>query len=45
MRYMLIGRLAKAGIQPSVDVVGSSFDNALAETINGLYKQGHVVKR
>ena len=31
-------RLAKAGIQPSVGAVGSSYDNALAETINGLYK-------
>jgi transposase InsO family protein len=27
-----------AGIQPSVGAVGSSYDNALAETINGLYK-------
>ncbi|MGY1937717.1 IS3 family transposase [Nocardia gipuzkoensis] len=31
-------RLAEAGIQPSVGAVGSSFDNALAETGNGLYK-------
>jgi putative transposase len=31
-------RLAHAGIQPSVGAVGSSYDNALAETINGLYK-------
>jgi putative transposase len=31
-------RLAEAGIQPSVGAVGSSCDNALAETINGLYK-------
>jgi putative transposase len=31
-------RLADAGILPSVGAVGSSFDNALAETINGLYK-------
>jgi putative transposase len=30
--------LAEAGIQPSVGAVGSSYDNALAETINGLYK-------
>ena len=28
----------EAGIQPSVGAVGSSYDNALAETINGLYK-------
>ncbi len=31
-------RLAKAGIKPSVGSVGDSYDNALAETINGLYK-------
>jgi putative transposase len=31
-------RLAEAGIQPSVGAVGSSYDNALAESINGLYK-------
>jgi transposase InsO family protein len=33
-----IERLAEAGIQPSVGAVGSSYDNALTETINGLYK-------
>ena len=32
-------RLAQAGIQPSVNAVGSSFDNALAETINGYAQQ------
>jgi putative transposase len=31
-------RLTEAGIQPSVGAVGSSYDNTLAETINGLYK-------
>jgi transposase InsO family protein len=31
-------RLAKAGIEPSVGSRGDSYDNALAETINGLYK-------
>jgi transposase InsO family protein len=31
-------RLAEAGIQPSVGAVDSSYDNALAESINGLYK-------
>jgi len=31
-------RLAQAGIEPSVGSVGDSYDNALAETINGLYK-------
>lgn len=34
----LTERLAGAGIQPSVGAVGSSYDNALAETIIGLYK-------
>ncbi|WP_423915837.1 IS3 family transposase [Caballeronia sp.] len=31
-------RLAEAGIEPSVGSVGDSYDNALAETVNGLYK-------
>jgi putative transposase len=31
-------RLAEAGIAASVGSVGDSYDNALAETINGLYK-------
>ena len=31
-------RLGEAGIQPSVGSTGDSYDNALAETINGLYK-------
>src|ERR1700730_15487738 len=31
-------RLSEAGIEPSVGSVGDSYDNALAETINGLYK-------
>jgi putative transposase len=31
-------RLLEAGIEPSVGSVGDSYDNALAETINGLYK-------
>jgi transposase InsO family protein len=31
-------RLAEAGIDPSVGSKGDSYDNALAETINGLYK-------
>ena len=31
-------RLQDAGIEPSVGSVGDSYDNALAETINGLYK-------
>ena len=31
-------RLAQAGIEPSVDSVGDSYDNALAETVIGLFK-------
>jgi transposase InsO family protein len=31
-------RLAEAGIESSVGSVGDSYDNALAETVNGLYK-------
>uniref|UniRef100_UPI00035D4375 IS3 family transposase n=1 Tax=Thioalkalivibrio sp. ALE30 TaxID=1158181 RepID=UPI00035D4375 len=31
-------RLGEAGLQPSVGRVGDSYDNALAETLNGLYK-------
>jgi putative transposase len=31
-------RLTEAGIEPSVGTTGDSYDNALAETINGLYK-------
>ena len=39
-------RLAEAGIEPSVGSVGNSYDNALAETINGLYQgRGHPSTR
>jgi transposase-like protein len=31
-------RLAEADVEPSVGSVGDSYDNALAETIIGLYK-------
>ncbi len=31
-------RLKEAGLEPSAGSVGDSYDNALAETINGLYK-------
>ena len=37
-------RLAQAGIEPSVGSVGDSYDNALAETVNGLFKT-EVVRR
>jgi putative transposase len=36
---------AEAGIEPSVGSVGDSYDNALAETINGLYKAEVVHRR
>ena len=38
-------RLAEAGIEPSVGRVGDSYDNALAETINGLYKAELIHRR
>ncbi len=38
-------RLAEAGIEPSVGSVGESFDNALAETINGLFKAEVIHQR
>jgi transposase InsO family protein len=38
-------RLAEAGIEGSVGSVGDSYDNALAETINGLYKTEVIRKR
>jgi len=38
-------RLAEAGIEPSVGSVGDSYDNALAETINGLFKTEVIHRR
>ena len=35
----------EAGIEPSVGSVGDSYDNALAETINGLYKAEVIHRR
>jgi hypothetical protein len=37
-------RLADAGLQPSVGSVGDTYDNALAETVIGLYKT-EVIRR
>ncbi len=48
VQYVLIRyseRLAEAGIEPSVGSVGDSYDNALAETINGLYKAEVIHRR
>jgi putative transposase len=39
------GRLAEAGVEPSVGSVGDSYDNALAETIIGLYKTELIWQR
>ncbi len=38
-------RLAEASIEPSVGSVGDSYDNALAETINGLFKTEVIHRR
>jgi putative transposase len=38
-------RLAELGAQPSIGSVGDSYDNALAETINGLYKTELIRRR
>ena len=38
-------RLAEAGIEPSVGSVGDSYDNALAETIIGLFKTEVIHRR
>ena len=38
-------RLEEAGIASSVGSKGDSFDNALAETINGLYKAELIRRR
>ena len=38
-------RLKDAGVEPSVGSVGDSYDNALAETINGLYKAEVIWRR
>ena len=38
-------RLGEAGIEPSVGSTGDSYDNAMAETINGLYKTELIHKK
>ena len=48
MQYVSIRyteRLTEAGIEPSVGCVGDSYDNALAETVNGLYKAEVIHRR
>ena len=43
IRYSM--RLAEAGISPSVGSVGDSYDNALAESVIGLYKAELIRQR
>jgi putative transposase len=38
-------RLAEAGIEPSVGSTGDSYDNALAETVIGLFKTEEIHRR
>jgi transposase InsO family protein len=38
-------RLAEAGIEPSVGSVGDSYDNALAETVIGMFKTEVISRR
>lgn len=38
-------QLAEAGVEPIVGSVGDGYDNALAETINGLYKAEVIYRR
>ena len=42
---MPANRLAEAGIERSVSSRGDGYDNALAETINGLYKAEVIHRR
>ena len=38
-------RLAEAGIEPSVGSTGDSYDNALAESVIGLFKTEEIYRR
>jgi transposase InsO family protein len=38
-------RLKEAGVEPSVGSVGDSYDNALAESVIGLYKTEVIDRR
>jgi len=38
-------RLAEAGIEPSVGSTGDSYDNALAQSVIGLYKTEEIYRR
>jgi transposase InsO family protein len=39
------GRLAEAGIEPSVGSTGNSYDNALAESVIGSFKTEEIQRR
>ena len=43
--FATVNDSTEAGIKASVGSVGDSYDNALAETINGLYKTEVIRKR
>ena len=45
LSFRYSARLEEAGITPSVGSKGDSYDNALAETVNGLYKTEMVYRR
>ena len=45
LSFRYSARLDEAGIAPSVGSKGDSYDNALAETVNGLYKTEMVYRR
>ncbi len=45
LSFRYSARLDEAGIAPSVGSKADSYDNALAETINGLYKAEMVYPR
>jgi transposase InsO family protein len=45
MRVYPLQRLVRAGVEASVGSAGDSYDNALAEMINGLYKAEVIHRR
>ena len=45
VRYATVSRGRVAGIEPSAGSIGDSYDNAQAETINGLYKAEVIHRR
>jgi len=45
LAFRYTDRLAEAGIEPSVGSKGDSYDNALAETVIGLFKTEEIYRR